>query len=126
MNKIELIGNVTKNPEMRTTNSGKNVCAFDLAVNDKDDTVFYRISAWNALGENCGRYLAKGKKVYVRGKLKVTVWSKNGKSGVNLDVSADEVEFLSPKNSQTEEPTEEQTEQQNETFTDINEDELPF
>ena len=95
-------------------------------MNDKDETTFFRISAWNALGENCGRYLAKGKKAYVRGKLKASAWMKGGKSGVNLDVNADEVEFLSPKNFPNEEPTEEQTEQYNETFTDINEDELPF
>lgn len=102
MNKITLIGNLTANPETHTTQTGKNVCSFNLAVNRKKvsepQTDFFRINAWNGLGDVCARCLTKGKKVAVVGELQARVFEdRNGKTRLSLDVLADEVEFLSPK-----------------------------
>lgn len=105
MNKITLIGNLTKEPETRTTPSGATVCSFTIAVNRRfsesngeKKTDFFKINAWRQLGEVCSRYLAKGRKVAVIGELQARTYeSKNG-TQMSLDVSADEVEFLTPNN----------------------------
>ena len=76
MNKLTLIGNLTGEPEVRSTPNGTTVCAFTIAVerrhadkNGERPTDFFRITAWRQLGENCARYLTKGKKVAVIGEL---------------------------------------------------------
>lgn len=105
MNKLYLIGNLTKDPETRTTPSGVTVCSFTIAVNrrfansDGDrQTDFFRINAWRQLGDVCARYLSKGKKVAVVGELQARMYeAKDGQQRMSLDVQADEVEFLSPK-----------------------------
>ena len=104
MNKLTIIGNLTNDPEMRATPSGVTVCAFTVAVNrrfansDGDRiTDFFRVNAWRQLGESCGKYLAKGRKVAVVGELEArTYQAKDGSTRMSLDVAADEVEFLSP------------------------------
>lgn len=103
MNKITLIGNLTKDPESRTTPTGHTVCSFTIAVNRKftsgeRQADFFRINAWRQLGENCMKYLAKGRKVAVVGELQARIYdAKDGQQRLSLDVQADEVEFLSPK-----------------------------
>lgn len=102
MNKIILIGNLTSEPEVRGTQSGHTVCSFGLAVNSRragqDHTEFFRVSAWDKLGENCKTYLSKGKKVFVAGPLTYSTYKKHdGSVGVNLEVTANEVEFLTPR-----------------------------
>ena len=104
MNRLVIIGNCTKDPEMRTTNTGKTVCTFNVAVNRKKkvegqpEADFFRVSAWDALGENCGKYLTKGKKVAVVGSVSVHVYKSNsGEPGASMEVIANEVEFLTPK-----------------------------
>ena len=105
MQKIFIIGNLTGDPETRTTQSNISVCAFTVAVNrrfpNKDgekETDYYRISAWRQIGDNCQRYLSKGKKVSVVGELQARMYVSNtGETRMSLDVVADEVEFLSPK-----------------------------
>lgn len=102
MQKITLIGNLTNDPDSRTTNSGKTVTTFTVAVNRKKvsepQTDFFRINAWNGLADTCARFLSKGKKVAVVGELQARTYEdKQGKTHLSLDVSADEVEFLSPK-----------------------------
>lgn len=98
MNKLFLIGNLTKDPETRTTPNGKTVCNFDIAVNDRQgNPTYFRISAWEKQGENCQRYLSKGKKVSVVGPVSARAYSdRNGKANVSLEVAANEIEFLSP------------------------------
>lgn len=99
MNKITLIGNLTNDPDLKTTNNGVQVCTFTIAVNrrfSKDQTDFFRINVWRNLGETCKKYLAKGRKVAVIGELQArTYQTKDGKTMMSLDVQADEVEFLS-------------------------------
>lgn len=98
MNKLILIGNLTKDPETRTTPNGKTVCNFDIAVNDRQgNATYFRISAWEKQGENCQRFLSKGKKVMVTGPVSARAYSdRNGKANVSIEVTANEVEFLSP------------------------------
>ena len=105
MNKIILIGNLTRDPEVRSTPNGVTVCTFTIAVNRRfaaqggeKQTDFFRINAWRQLGETCARYLAKGRKVSVIGELQARTYAANdGTTRMSLDVSADEVEFLSPR-----------------------------
>ena len=105
MNKITLIGNLTHDPEVRSTPNGVTVCSFTIAVNRRfassngeRQTDFFRINAWRQLGETCARYLSKGRKVAVLGELQARTYeAKDGSTRMSLDVSADEVEFLSPK-----------------------------
>ena len=105
MNKIFLIGNLTGDPELRTTPSGINVCTMNIAVNrrfssSREDRQadFFRITAWRQLGETCSRYLSKGRKVAVVGELAARTYeAKDGTTRVSLEVTADEVEFLSPR-----------------------------
>ena len=105
MNRLTIIGNLTKDPEVRTTTSGKTVCGFTVAVNrrqkkedGKSEADFFNVSAWNELGEICSKYLAKGRKVAVVGSVSVHAYKGNdGNSYGSLDVMATEVEFLTPR-----------------------------
>ena len=104
MNKLFITGNLTKDPELRTTQSGNSVCTFTVAVNRRKtnpdgshDADFFRVSAWGQLGENCAKWLIKGKKVAVVGPVSVSTYQGNdGKTYANLEVMAQDVEFLSP------------------------------
>ena len=139
MNKITLIGNLTHDPEVRSTPNGVTVCTFTIAVNRRfaqqggeKATDFFRINAWRQLGENCARYLAKGRKVAIVGELQARTYEgKDGATRMSLDVSADEVEFLTPR-SQDEGSGYSAPRQNNAApqdlagFTDIQSDDIPF
>lgn len=102
MNKLIIIGNLTRDPEYGSTPNGKAVCNFNVAVNkrtrsDHPEADYFRVTAWEQLGENCARYLAKGKKVCVTGPVSARLYtSNNGENRVSLEMTAQEVEFLSP------------------------------
>ena len=105
MNRLMIIGNLARKPELRTTPSGANVCNFTVAVNRKGkggqqpETDWFNVSAWNKLAENCDKYLDKGKKVCVVGPVSVRTYEGNdGKTRAQLEVMANEVEFLSGRN----------------------------
>lgn len=101
MNKLTIIGNLTRDPETRVTQSGASVCSFTVAVNRRgqdDKTDYFRVSAWNKTGETCQKYLAKGRKVAVTGPVSVSTYTgQDGKTYANLEVMAQDVEFLTPK-----------------------------
>lgn len=89
LNKVTLIGNLTRDPELRFTPQGTAVCSFGLATNrswtteggeKKEETEFHRIVAWNKLAELCSQLLQKGRKVYVEGRLQTRNWT--GTDGV--------------------------------------------
>lgn len=106
MNKLTIIGNLTKDPELRSTQDGTSVCNFTVAVNRKkvngqQEADFFRVSAWRGLGENCSKYLIKGRKVCVVGPVSVRTYTSNGESRASLEVIAEDVEFLSPKEETT-------------------------
>lgn len=109
MNKVFLIGNLTKDPEMRSTQSGVAVCNFTIAVNRRfrnpqtgqQETDFLNVIAWRQLAELCGRYLTKGRKVAVTGSIQTRTYeAKDGSKRSTFDIVADEVEFLTPQNQQ--------------------------
>lgn len=114
MNKVFLIGNLTRDPEMRTTQSGVSVCSFTIAVNRRrannaeagqPEADFFRISAWRQLGDICSRYLAKGRKVAVVGTVSASAYVGNdGQARASLEVTADDVEFLTPRGESGEAP----------------------
>ena len=108
MNRLTIIGNLTRDPEQRTTPSGSTVCTFTVAVNrrarrdaqnNQPEADFFRVSAWNQLGENCARFLSKGRKVAVVGPVSVHTYQGNdGQTRASLEVMANDVEFLSSRN----------------------------
>ena len=107
MNKLTITGNLTKDPELRKTQSGKDVCTFTVAVNRKrkvegqPEADYFRVTAWEDRGRVCHQFLTKGKKVAVVGPVSVNVHTgQDGKTYANLEVLAEEVEFLSPKGEQ--------------------------
>ena len=139
MQRITIIGNLVADPDTRSTPSGVTVCSFTIAVNRKfanangeRQTDFFRINAWRQLGEVCAKHLSKGKKVAVVGELQARLYdAKNGEKRMSLDVAADEVEFLSPKD---EEPKRKKDTASvsngkvtpDDQFTDIDTSDLPF
>lgn len=89
LNKAMLIGNLTKDPELKKTPAGQSVCSFAVATNytftdasgqKKDKPEYHNVVAWGKLGEICGQYLVKGKKVYVEGRIQTRDW--DGTDGV--------------------------------------------
>ena len=125
MQKLIIIGNLTNDPELRCTQEGTSVCSFTVAVNrqktknNQDPGAdFFRVSAWRERGETCAKYLRKGKKVCVVGRVSVRPYTTNdGRNGASLEVTADDVEFLTPRDS---EPV------PNDTYTVVETDDLPF
>ena len=105
MNKLTIIGNLTRDPELRTTSAGKEVCSFTVAVNrrktgnnQQPEADYFRVSAWDGLAKSCGQFLAKGRKVAVVGSVSVhTFQTQTGETKAQLEVNASDVEFLSPK-----------------------------
>ena len=105
MNKVMLIGNLTKDPDVRTTSGGTSVTTLSIAVNrrfkDKSGervTDYFRVVTWNKLADICGKYLVKGSKVSVSGELQTKDYeAKDGTKRYVTEILADEVEFLTPK-----------------------------
>lgn len=105
MNKLTIIGNLTKDPEMRTTSTGVNACTFTVAVNRRkkpdgtQEADFFRVTAWRGLGDLCCQYLSKSSRVCVTGLVSVSPYlGKDGTPCASMEVMADEVEFLSSSN----------------------------
>lgn len=132
MNKLTIIGNLTRDPETRTTKSGKNVCTFTVAVNKRNRDQgpdYFRVTAWDKLGENCFRYLDKGRKVAVVGPVSVSTYTANdGSTRAQLEVTANEVEFLSSQfDGQQTEALKPQTESTVPAgYEEVSDDDLPF
>lgn len=105
MNRLTIIGNLVRDPETRTTPNDVTVCNFTVAVNrrrregqDNPDADFFSVAAWRQLGENCAKYLKKGRKVAVVGAVSCEAYQgRDGSPKSRMNVNADEVEFLSPK-----------------------------
>lgn len=142
MNKLTIIGNLTRDPELRTTQSGISVCSFTVAVNRRKtqqnqnpEADFFRVTAWRERGELCAKWLVKGKKVCVIGPVSVSTYNgQDGKTYANLEVTADEIEFLTPAGQiETQQATPQPAPQPQQThmdmqtgFTAVETDELPF
>ncbi|GCE04527.1 single-stranded DNA-binding protein [Dictyobacter aurantiacus] len=108
MNKIMLIGNLGRDPEMNYTQNGTAVTKFSLAVTRRSkspsgerETDWFNIVAWNQLAETCSNYLKKGQKVYVEGRLEQRKYTdKEGVQRTVIDVIINDMEMLTPKNQQ--------------------------
>jgi single-strand DNA-binding protein len=127
MNKVTIIGNLTADPELRTTQTGVNVCSFTVAVNrrfgQQNETDFFRVSAWRKTGEMCAQYLAKGRKVAVTGPVTARAYNDGqGNPRASLEVTADDVEFLTPKS----DGAAAQEHNAQPAFTMVQDEELPF
>ena len=112
MNKLHIIGNLTRDPELRSVNGrdgAVNVCDFTVAVNRRqknaqgqNEADFFRVTAWRGLGENAAKYLAKGRKVAVVGAVSCRTYQANdGTTRASLEVTADDIEFLTPRGDDT-------------------------
>lgn len=129
MNKIILIGNLTRDPETSTTATGVSVTKFTLAVNRRFSqngdkvTDFFDVTAWRQLAENCQKYLSKGRKVAVLGELhKDTFQGRDGTDKTKIYVQADDVEFLpSSKDGAAQEKKKDEV-----SFEDVQSDDIPF
>lgn len=105
MNKVFLIGNLTRDPELTETSSGVAICRFSIAVNrnytsgGERQTDFFNCTAWRGLGENVARYAKKGNKVAVTGSIELRNYEDSqGVKRTGVDIVAQDVEFLTPKN----------------------------
>ena len=142
MNQFYGIGNLVRDPEVKTTNAGIKVCNFTIAINRRmknngeQQTDYLNIVAWRQLAELCEKYLSKGKKVAVIGSIQVRNYEdKNGVKRTSWDILADEVEFLSPADKGARKEMEYRAEeriaitQEGEAateFTQVDDDALPF
>ena len=102
-NKVILMGNLTRDPEVRYTPSGTAVADLRLAVNrryrtadgqDHEETCFVNVTVWGKQGEACGQYLNRGRPVFIEGRLKFDEWEKDGQKFNRLSVVAERVQFL--------------------------------
>lgn len=128
MNNITIIGNLTRDPDTRSTKSGKTVCSFSVAVNRTgremgEEAEYFTVTSWERLGENCAKFLAKGKKVAVSGPVSLKHYeTKSGEKRSYMEIRANEVEFLSapqktPLNA---------NEGQSDGFSDVSTEDIPF
>jgi single-strand DNA-binding protein len=106
LNKVTIIGYIGKDPDLRHTEGGKDVCSFSAATTEKwkdksgewqDKTEWHRVVAWGRLAEYSGQYLTKGSRVYVEGKIQSRKWQdKNGNDKTTTEIIAQQVINLSP------------------------------
>ena len=107
LNKIMLIGNLGRDPELQVTSDGTPFTRFSLAVSRnyttksgerREETEWFNIVAWRQLAETCERYLHKGSKVYIEGRVNQRKYTdKNGLERISVDVNATDMEMLTPK-----------------------------
>ena len=103
-NKITIVGNLGRDPELRYTPQGIAVCSFSVATNERrkdkagemqDTTTWFRITLWRQQAENAAKYLTKGSPIYIEGRLKVEEWTdKDGNTRYTLDVQATDMQFI--------------------------------
>lgn len=153
LNKVQLIGNLTKDPELKYTPTGMAVCTFTIATNrswttdtgeKKDEADFTRIVAWNKLAEICGQLLKKGRKVYVEGRLSNRSYQdKDGQTKYISEVvindmilldskpTGDESDFVAPEGFDANVPETAKTEEtkvkkEKDKTEEVNSDDIPF
>lgn len=104
LNKVFLIGNLTRDPEVRYLPSGAAVADLRLAANrryktqqgdDKEETVYVNVSAWGRQAETCGQYLSKGSPILVEGRLRYEEWEKDGQRNSRISITAERIQFMS-------------------------------
>ena len=131
MNKFICIGGLTKDPELSTTNNGKQVCRFSIGVKrdfsgaEQPESDYFNCVAWAGLGETCGKYLKKGSKVLVVGQMLTHSYEKDNVKRTVYDVNVSKIEFLS--NTKSGEKEDKAVDKKNGIeLTPISDDMLPF
>lgn len=104
VNTATILGNLTRDPELRYTPAGHAVCSFGVATNrtwktadgaEREDVEFHNVVTWNKLAEICSQYLTKGQKVYIQGRLQTRTWEgKDGNSRSRTEIVADDMVML--------------------------------
>ncbi len=105
LNSVNIMGNLTRDPEMRYTTSGKAVCNLSIANNrvfskngeKATEVSYFDVEVWGVVGENCAKYLTKGSGIIVEGRLRQDRWEKDGKTQSRVRISANNVHFLARK-----------------------------
>jgi single-strand DNA-binding protein len=121
-NRVVLVGNLTRDPEVRFTPNGTAVCNFGIATNrkygEKEEVFFGEITAWGKLGETCEKYLQKGSKALIDGRLLTETWeTEDGKKKSKTRIVAENVRFMDSKPKPEQEPHEQ---------AQVEEGEIPF
>lgn len=105
LNSVNIMGNLTRDPELRYTPSGKGVCSLSIANNRVytkngervTEVSYFDVEVWGVVGENCAKYLKKGSGIIVEGRLRQDRWEKDGKTQSRVRISANNVHFLPKK-----------------------------
>jgi single-strand DNA-binding protein len=109
LNRIQLIGRLGRDPELKNTPNGKKVCSFSMAVNrrwkDREGTTqevtdWFNIEAWERLAEICGEFLKKGSLIFLEGRLQTDSYEENGSTRYFTKVITSQMQMLEPKNTQ--------------------------
>jgi|TARA_B100000035_G_scaffold65349_2_gene53098 single-strand DNA-binding protein len=125
LNRFVGLGNLTKDPEVKETKTGKKVCVFTIAINNNPsaNVLYLDVEAWNKTADNCARFLSKGRKVMVDGRLHLNSWkNKEGQTRNKIYCIADLVTFLSGNNEKSNDnPSVNQTQEteQEDEFADV-------
>ena len=133
MNKVILIGRLTKDPELRATQNGKSVATFTIAVNreikaeGQPDADFLSVVVWGASADNCGKYLTKGSQVGVDGRIQVRSYDdKNGNKAYITEIVANRVEFINRNTNEAENGVKSTQEEFITGKEPVTEEEIPF
>ena len=105
LNSVNMMGNLTRDPELRYIPSGKSVCNLSIANNrvytsngqKVTEVSYFDVEVWGALAENCAKYLSKGRGIIVEGRLRQDRWEKDGKTQSRIKISANNIHFLPGK-----------------------------
>lgn len=140
-NKIILVGNLGRDPELRYTTQGTPVCGFSLATNEKrknkagepeDHVTWFNVNVWGRQAEAASQYLTKGRPVYIEGRLRVEEWTdRDGKQRHKLEVNATDMQFIGGRSEHDQRPDKPDNMDQRRTGPanappDIDEDDIPF
>lgn len=139
-NKIILVGNLGRDPELRYTPQGTPVCSFTLATNERrkdrsgeaqDITTWFRVTLWGRQAEAASQYLTKGRPIYIEGRLRVEEWTdRDGRQRYTLEVQASDMQFIGSRGddgtskAERSEPASRATEPGDEVG--VNDDDIPF
>jgi single-strand DNA-binding protein len=143
-NRIILVGNLGRDPELRYTPQGTPVCSFTLATNERrkdkagemqDQTTWFRVTLWGRQAETASQYLTKGRPVYIEGRLRVEEWTdRDGKPRHTIEVHATDMQFIGGQRSEevhlekapSGEPASAHSSEPASAHTDISDDDVPF
>ncbi|MBF0504077.1 MAG: single-stranded DNA-binding protein [Candidatus Omnitrophica bacterium] len=112
LNSVNIMGNLTRDPEMKYTPSGKAVCSISIANNrvytknseKVTEVSYFDVEVWGAAAENCAKYLTKGSGIIVEGRLRQDRWEKDGKTQSRVRISANAVHFMPKRQNNSPEP----------------------